>query len=166
MPSEKDGFFVIGHRKGALRLCPERAEERSEMAEEANENQAAVEEVDYKAKYEAMKSHAREWEKKAKENQGAASELEKLKEEQLSEIEKAQNRAKEAESKLSEYEADKARAEAVAKVADEAKVPTEFVSMLSGADADELAVQVKRCLEILPFDYQSECHCSKTSLAC
>ena len=41
MPSEKDGFFVIGHRKGALRLCPERAEERSEMAEEANENQAA-----------------------------------------------------------------------------------------------------------------------------
>ena len=75
------------------------------MAEEASENQAAVEEVDYKAKYEAMKSHAREWEKKAKENQGAASELEKLKEEQLSEIEKAQNRAKEAESKLSEYEA-------------------------------------------------------------
>lgn len=151
MPSEKGGFFVIGHRKGALRLCPKRAEERSEMAEEANENQAAGgEETDWQAKYEAMKSHAREWEKKAKENQGAASELEKLKEEQLSEIEKAQNRAKEAESKLSEYEADKARAEAVAKVADEAKVPTEFVSMLSGADADELAAQVKRCLEILP----------------
>ena len=120
------------------------------MAEEANDNQQAGEEVDYKAKYEAMKSHAREWEKKAKENQGAASELEKLKEEQLSEIEKAQNRAKEAESKLSEYEADKARAEAVAKVADEAKVPTEFVSMLNGSDADELAVQVKRALEILP----------------
>ncbi len=68
------------------------------MAEEANENQAAGgEETDWQAKYEAMKSHAREWEKKAKENQGAASELEKLKEEQLSEIEKAQNRAKEAE---------------------------------------------------------------------
>lgn len=61
MPSEKDGFFVIGHRKGALRLCPERAEERSEMAEEANENQAAGgEETDWQAKYEAMKSHARE----------------------------------------------------------------------------------------------------------
>ena len=53
MPSEKDGFFVIGHRKGALRLCPERAEERSEMAEEANENQAAGgEETDWQAKYE------------------------------------------------------------------------------------------------------------------
>ena len=34
--------------------------------------------IDYKAKYEAMKSHSREWERKAKENQGAADELEKL----------------------------------------------------------------------------------------
>ena len=51
MPPGKGGFFVIGHRKGALRLCPERAEERSEMAEEASENQQAGEEVDYKAKY-------------------------------------------------------------------------------------------------------------------
>ena len=106
--------------------------------------------IDYKAKYEAMKSHSREWERKAKENQGAADELEKLKAENLSELEKAQKRAKAAEDEAARLKADRERADAVSQVADEASVPVEFVSMLSGRDADELAVQVKRALEILP----------------
>lgn len=106
--------------------------------------------IDYKAKYEAMKSHSREWERKAKENQGAADELEKLKAENLSELEKAQKRAEAAEDEAARLKADRERADAVSQVADESNVPVEFVSMLSGEDADELAVQVKRALEILP----------------
>ena len=92
--------------------------------------------IDYKAKYEAMKTHSRE--------------LEKLKAENLSELEKAQQRAKAAEDEAARLKADQERAAAVSGVADEANVPVEFVSMLSGKDADELSAQVKRALEILP----------------
>ena len=81
--------------------------------------------IDYKAKYEAMKTHSREWERKAKENQGAADELEKLKAENLSELEKAQQRAKAAEDEAARLKADQERAAAVSGVADEANVPVE-----------------------------------------
>ena len=125
------------------------------MAEETQEAQAAPEEkvdkaTDWKAKYEAMREHSREWERKAKGNQDAADELEKLKASQLTEQEKANKRAEKAEAELNELKAAAARAEAVASVADKHGVPTEFVSMLSGNDADELAAQVKRALELLP----------------
>ena len=128
------------------------------MAEEANEGQSGQPEgtggesaqTDWEAKYRAAMAHSRDWEKKAKENQGAADELEKLKAENLSELEKAQKRAEAAEDEAARLKADRERADAVSQVADESNVPVEFVSMLSGKDADELAGQVKRILEILP----------------
>ena len=125
------------------------------MAEETQAAQAGAKEksgepTDWKAKYEAMREHSREWERKAKGNQEAADELEKLRAEQLTEQEKANKRAEKAEAELSELKAAAARAEAVAAVADAAGVPTEFVAMLSGKDADELSKQVRRALELLP----------------
>lgn len=106
--------------------------------------------TDWKAKYEAMKAHSREWEKKAKGNQEAADELEKLRESQATEQERALKRAEEAEAKLADMKAKAARAEAVAKVADEAGIPAEVVQMLNGEDADELAAQATRILKLLP----------------
>ena len=44
---------------------------------------------DWKAKYEAMREHMREWEKKAKANQEAADKLKQLEEDGKSEVEKA-----------------------------------------------------------------------------
>lgn len=128
------------------------------MAEEAKEGQSGQSEgagaepgqTDWEAKYRAAMAHSRDWEKKAKANQGAADELEKLKAENLSELEKAQKRAEAAEDEAARLKADRERADAMSQVADESNVPVEFVSMLSGKDADELAVQVKRALEILP----------------
>lgn len=156
---ERVAFSFVGPGKGPFSSMPGKGGREPVMAEaedgkngqQSQEGQGGEPEpIDYKAKYEAMKSHSREWERKAKENQGAADELEKLKAENLSELEKAQQRAKAAEDETARLKADRERADAVSQVADEANVPVEFVSMLSGKDADELAGQVKRALEILP----------------
>lgn len=125
-------------------------DEKKEALEGKEVEEPEKDETDYKAKYEAMKSHSREWEKKAKANQDAAEELEKLKDENRSEIEKANSRAQKAEEEAAKFKAEQERRLAISKVADANKVPVEFVSMLSGADEDELTDQVKRALEILP----------------
>ena len=106
--------------------------------------------TDWKAKYEAMKAHSREWEKKAKGNQEAADELEKLRESQATEQEKAVKRAEKAEAELADMKAKAERAVTVAKVADDAGIPAEVVQMLNGADEAELAEQVGRILKLLP----------------
>lgn len=125
------------------------ADEGNAQAQEGQQAQQGQPD-DWQAKYEAMRQHSREWEKKAKANEDAADELEKLKAAQMSEQEKANKRAEKAEAELNELKAKAERAETVAKVADEANVPAEFVAMLTGADADELAKQVARILELLP----------------
>ena len=153
--AESVAFFVHGGEK-LPRPCPKRAVGRPFMADEtkATEQQASDEptstEPDWKAKYEAMRQHSRDWERKAKENEGAASELEQLKAANLAEQEKEKERADKAEAELNELKAQAERAELIASVADKANVPTEFVQMLNGADADELAAQVERALKLLP----------------
>ena len=63
---------VLFHaRKG--RKEPDMAEELQEV--EAQEVEAEQAETDWKAKYESMREHMRDWEKKAKANQSAADEL-------------------------------------------------------------------------------------------
>ena len=123
------------------------------MADENGTPQEGVQKVDdtdWKAKYEAMKAHSREWEKKAKGNQEAADELEKLRESQATEQEKAVKRAEKAEAELADMKAKAERAVTVAKVADDAGIPAEVVQMLNGADEAELAEQVGRILKLLP----------------
>lgn len=118
--------------------------------QEQKEEKKVDETTDWKAKYEAMRQHSREWEKKAKDNQGAADELEKLKADQLSEQEKANKRAEKAEAELNELKAKAERAEMIAEVADKANIPSEVVAMLNGSDADELKAQADRLLKLLP----------------
>ena len=126
--------------------APEAVEQVQAQQEEAQK----PDETDWKAKYEAMREHSREWEKKAKGNQSAADELEKLKAEQMTEQEKALKRAEEAEAELAEMKAKAARAESVAKIAADNALPVELVSMLSGADDEELAAQVARLKKLTP----------------
>ena len=52
--------------------------EETKAAESQEQQAGQTETVDWQAKYEAMRQHAREWEKAAKANKGAADELEKL----------------------------------------------------------------------------------------
>lgn len=59
-------------------------------------------EVDWKAKYEDMRGHMREWQSRAESNKQAADELAKLKESQLSETEKLTRRAEKAEKALAD----------------------------------------------------------------
>lgn len=124
------------------------AEEATTAAQEATEQK--VDSTDWKAKYEAMRAHSREWEKQAKANKGAADELEQLKAAQLTEQEKAVKRAERAEAELSQLKAQAERAEIVASIADDANIPSEVVAMLNGADADELKKQVARLMKLLP----------------
>ena len=49
MPPGKGGFLLLGTGKVPFVYARKGLKGRSEMAEEASENQAAVEEVDYKA---------------------------------------------------------------------------------------------------------------------
>lgn len=80
---ERTAFSFRGPGKGPFQSMPGKGGREPVMAEaedgkNGQEGQGGQPEpIDYKAKYEAMKTHSREWERKAKENQGAADELEK-----------------------------------------------------------------------------------------
>lgn len=108
------------------------------------------ESVDWKAKYEEMRKHARGWEEKAKANKGAADELEKLKAQNLSEQEKAIARAEKAEAELQQLKANAERADMCARVASKTKLPLEVVQTLNGEDEDSLTQQATALKKLLP----------------
>ena len=108
------------------------------MADEtttAQEIESQESETDWKAKYEEMRGHMRDWEKKAKANQGAADELEKLKAEQMTEQEKANARAEAAEAELAQLKAEKARVDAATRLASESGVPFEMLMFCADEEA-------------------------------
>lgn len=107
----------------------------------ADENMTAQEvetpesETDWKAKYDEMRNHMRDWEKKAKANQSAADELEKLKSAQMTEQEKAIARAEAAESELNALKAEKAKNDAARRLSNETGVPFEMLLFCSDEEA-------------------------------
>ena len=111
-------------------------------------NDETEETVDWKAKYEEMRAHARDWENKAKANKGAADELEKLKAENLSEQEKAIARAEKAEAELLKANAE--RAEMYTRIASKTKLPLEVIQTLNGEDEDALVQQANALKKLLP----------------
>lgn len=117
-------------------------------AAETQQAEQATETVDWQAKYEAMRQHARDWEKQAKANKGAAEELEKLKAEQMTEQEKAVARAEKAEAELAQIQAEQQRAADAAKVARDAGVPVELLEFLP--DKETMERFAKKYAETLP----------------
>ena len=118
-------------------LCPKRAD-WSVMAEEnmtAQEVESPESETDWKAKYDEMRNHMRDWEKKAKANQSAADELEKLKAAQMSEQERERARADAAEAELARLKAEQSRAEAAQRISAEGGVPLELLMFCADEDA-------------------------------
>lgn len=115
-----------------------------------NGNQGDDQNTDWKAKYEEMRTHAREWETKAKANKGAADELEKLKTQNLSEQEKAIARAEKAEAELQQLRAEAERGRIVAQVASKTKVPLEVVQTLNGEDEESLIKQANSLKKLFP----------------
>ena len=122
--------------------------EETKAAESQEQQAGQTETVDWQAKYEAMRQHAREWEKAAKANKGAADELEKLKAEQMTEQEKAVQRAEKAEARLAEIQAEQQRAADAAKVAKTAGVPVELLEYLP--DKETMERFAKTYAETLP----------------
>jgi hypothetical protein len=106
--------------------------------------------VDWRAKYEAMRQHAREWETKAKANRNAADELEKLRAQNVDEQERAIARAERAESELQQLRASAERAEAYARVASKTGLPLEVAKMLNGGDEGTLMAQATQLKKLLP----------------
>ena len=106
--------------------------------------------VDWKAKYEEMRTHARDWESKAKANKDAAQELEKLKAANLSEQEKAIARAEKAEAELQQLRAQAERAEMAQRVAEKTKLPLEVVQTLNGEDEESLVKQATALKKLVP----------------
>ena len=108
------------------------------MADEtmtAQDDVSPESETDWKAKYESMRTHSRDWEKLAKANQSAADELEKLKAAQMSEQEKANARAEAAEAELAQLKAEKAKVDAATKLASESGVPFEMLMFCADEEA-------------------------------
>lgn len=69
-----------------------------DQAQEASTNtDEFTDEVDYKAKYEAMKNHSREWESRAKANLAAAKKLKELEDAEKTEVDKLNDRLAESE---------------------------------------------------------------------
>ena len=122
------------------------------MADEQIESVATdepngIEEVDYKAKYEDVLKHSREWEKRAKANKAAADELAKLKESQLSETEKLQKQLAEYKAKADALQADKDRAAWVKDASAKTGVPAELLSLISATDSDDLMAKAESLSE-------------------
>ena len=108
------------------------------MAEEnmtAQEVESPESETDWKAKYDEMRNHMRDWEKKAKANQSAADELEKLKAAQMTEQEKEKERADAAEAELAQLKAEKAKVDAATRLASETGVPFEMLMFCADEEA-------------------------------
>lgn len=108
------------------------------MADEtttAQEVETPESETDWKAKYDEMRTHMRDWEKKAKANQSAADELEKLKASQMSEQERTNARAEAAEAELQQLKAEIARTDAAMRIAAEKGVPVELLMFCADEDA-------------------------------
>jgi len=108
------------------------ADETTTTAQEVEADQT---EKDWKAEYEKMRDHMRDWEKKAKANQGAADELEKLKSEQMTEQEKAIARAEAAENELAAIKAEQARTDAAMRIANSTGVPLEMLLFCTDEEA-------------------------------
>ena len=122
----KSGFFYA--RKGR---------EGVHMAEPENVQATTEGETpeDWKAKYEAMREHSREWEQRAKANKAAADELQEIKAAQMSEQEKLTARAEAAEQKLAELEALQAHEKAAKEIANETGVPVELLEFCTDETA-------------------------------
>ena len=115
-----------------------------------DDNQGDNQNTDWKAKYEQMRTHARDWEAKAKANKDAADELEKLKAQNLSEQEKAIARAEKAEAELQKLKANAERAEMYTRIASKTKLPLEVVQTLNGEDEDALVQQANSLKKLFP----------------
>lgn len=107
----------------------------AETTAAAQEPEKQAADVDWRAKYEEMRAHSRDWEKKAKANQGAADELEKLKAEQMTEQERERARADAAEAEVTRLKAEQARAEAAQRISAEKGVPLELLMFCEDEDA-------------------------------
>ena len=108
------------------------------MADEtttAQQVESPESETDWKAKYDEMRTHMRDWEKKAKANQSAADELERLKASQMSEQERTNARAEAAEAELQQLKAEIARTDAAMRIAAEKNVPVELLMFCADEDA-------------------------------
>jgi len=123
------------------------AEETQAQAQETQGEQPMEETTDWKAKYEVMREHMRDWEKKAKENQSAADELEKLRAEQMTEQEKANKRAEQAEAELKKLKAEAEHVKLVKAVSEKTGVPESIVASLSAMDEEELTAQAQAIAE-------------------
>ena len=100
--------------------------------------QAQEPEPDYKAKYEQMRAHSREWEKKAKANAQAAEELEQLKASHLSDLEHMQRQYQKEKERADALAAEKERASWVTEVSKSTGVPRDVLDGMAASSADEL----------------------------
>lgn len=92
---------------------------------------------DWKAKYEELLGHSRDWEKKAKANKEAAEKLAELEQERKNDSEKIADLA----GRLDEKERAEARAALVAKVAKEKGVPADLIA---GDDEESMSAWADR----------------------
>ena len=123
------------------------AEEQADV--ESGEG-AEAPEADFRAKYEQMRAHAREWEKKAKANAKAADELEQLKASQMSDMERVQRQYEEERERADRLQAEKDRASWVASVSRETGVPADLLALVAADSEEDLAEKAAGIAERFP----------------
>lgn len=104
---------------------------------------APTEPVDYKAKYEEMRGHMREWEKKAKANAAAAEELEQLKASQMSDLERIQKQYEQEKARADALAAERDRSAWVSDVAKDTGVPADLLALIAADSKEDLAAKAE-----------------------
>lgn len=123
---------------GTANTDSQKTETKPEAPATTPETKAETE-VDWQAKYEEMKRHARTWEDRAKANEEAQKRLSEIEDANKTELQKAQERAEAAEKELASSRTESLRH----KVAAEKGVP---VALLTGNDEDALTAQAEQLL--------------------
>lgn len=136
--------FIEGPEGGAQSASTEQAEPSpSESDESTDDNASGESEVDYKAKYEAMKAHSRQWESKAKANLEAAKKLKEIEDEGKSEVDKLTERLAESEKDKAALKADLDRMTIAAKFG----LSAEDAAMFLHGDTETMSKQAETLAE-------------------
>ena len=119
------------------------AEVQPAQGDQGTGGAAPAEPVDYKAKYEEMRGHMREWEKKAKANAAAAEELEQLKASQMSDIERIQKQYEQEKARADALAAERDRSAWVSDVAKDTGVPADLLALIAADSKEDLAAKAE-----------------------
>lgn len=108
------------------------------------------EEKDWRAEYEKMRRHSRDWERRAKENEGKAKELDKLKEAQMTETERLKKQLADTQAQLDRISSERDHDQWAQKASAETGAPASTLEMIPADSYEDMLEKARKVAEGMP----------------